>query len=81
MSSAVALFVKKEILLLTEAEAINCDDTLSSMGFASSDFTKLWEKAKDQFPQLKNTKVTQWSLEKPVLDLLDQLSTETRDIK
>lgn len=81
MSSAVAAFVMKELMALAECESIGEDETLSSLGFSSNDFVKLWENAKKKFPSLSDTKVSQWAVDEPISDLLKRLSEETKHIK
>lgn len=81
MASGVCGFIKKEILTLTERESIDDEDTLSSMGFSSVDFRKVWEKTLLQFPLLKDKPITQWTLEENLCNLLKLLERETCDIK
>lgn len=81
MSSKVAKSVEREILAVTEGTEIGDEETLSSLGFSSNDFLKVWNKTLQEFPDLKDTKVTEWSLDKSIKDLLHTLSKETENIK
>lgn len=81
MASPVSSFIRNEILRLSESEMLNEDDTLSSLGFSSKDFAKIWESAKARFPELNNTEVTQFAMDASIQELLERLSSETSNIK